>query len=84
MLFVLNNPSTAGAMVDDPTVRRAWGFTQSWGFHRMCFVNINPHRGTDPKFARIPEEEILAENDTHLRFAAAEASLVVCAWGTHD
>lgn len=82
VLFVLNNPSTADATVDDQTVRKAWGFTRSWGFNRMCFVNTNPHRSTDPKLAVIPDEAILTENDTHLRFAAAEASLVVCAWGT--
>ena len=82
MLFVLNNPSKADAKIDDPTVRRGWAFTRAWDYHRMIFANVNPYRSTDPKSALIPPENILAENDTHLRFAAAEADLIICAWGT--
>ena len=81
-LFVLNNPSKADALIDDPTVRRGWGYTRAWGYHRMVFMNTSPHRSTDPDSALMPPEAVLAENDTHLRFAAAEADLIVCAWGT--
>jgi hypothetical protein len=80
-LFILNNCSMADATVDDPTVRKGWSYTLSWGYGRMIFCNTNPHRSTDPDTAMIPPDEILAENDTHLRFATAEADLVICAWG---
>lgn len=82
VLFCLNNPSKADAEVDDPTAVRGWGYAQAWGYNRMVFVNTNPHRSTDPDSAIVPPENILMENDTHLRFAAAEANLVICAWGT--
>lgn len=82
VLFGLNNPSTADAEIDDQTVRKGWSYTRAWGFHKMIFANTNPHRSTDPDAAIVPPEEILAENDTHLRFAAAEANLIICAWGT--
>lgn len=82
VLFGLNNPSKADAEVDDQTVRKGWAFTRAWGYHRMVYVNTNPYRSTDPDSAIVPPEAILAENDTHLRFAAYEANLIVCAWGT--
>jgi hypothetical protein len=82
VLFGLNNPSIADSEIDDQTVRKGWAYTRAWGYHRMVFVNTNPHRSTNPDSAVVPPEAVLAENDTHLRFAAAEASLIICAWGT--
>ena len=82
VLFGLNNPSTADAEIDDQTVRKCWSYVRGWGYHRMVFVNTNPHRSTDPDSAIVPPEAILAENDAHLKFAAAEAELIICAWGT--
>ncbi len=80
-LFVLNNCSKADADIDDPTVRRGWGYTRAWDYHRMLFANTNPHRSTDPDSAVAPPESILLENDDYLRRAAVEADLIVCAWG---
>lgn len=82
VLFVLNNPSAADADIDDPTVRRGWGYARAWGCNKMIFANTNPFRSTDPALAIVPPEEVLAENDTHLRFATYEADLVILAWGT--
>jgi hypothetical protein len=81
VLFCLNNPSTADAEFDDPTVLRGWGYARTWGYHRMVFVNTNPYRSPDPDSAIVPPEHILLENDKHLRAAAGEADLVICAWG---
>jgi hypothetical protein len=81
VVFVLNNPSTADAESEDHTSRKGWAYTVSWGYRRMSFVNTNPYRSTDPSMARIPPENILSENDTHLRFAVASSDLVICAWG---
>lgn len=84
VLFGLNNPSKADAEVDDQTVKKGWSYVWAWGYHRMIYVNTNPFRATDPKQAtrNIPSPEIMTENDTHIRFAVAEADLVICAWGT--
>jgi hypothetical protein len=82
VLFGLTNPSTADAHTDDRTVMKGWTYTRRWGYHRMIYVNSNPYRSTDPDAAVIPPETILAENDTHIRFAAAESDLIILAYGT--
>ena len=82
VVFVLNNPSVADAEIDDNTVKKCWRYAQRWEYRRMVFVNTNPWRSTDPKFAREPSDEAAAENDTYLQGAVADANLVVCAWGS--
>lgn len=81
--WVLNNPSTADADIDDPTSRRCWAFTQAWGYGNMMIVNTNPFRATDPVRARnsMPHERILVANDSWLRYAQGQSPLVVCGWG---
>lgn len=81
VLFVLNNPSTADGEVDDPTVRRGWGFTLQLGYQQMAFVNVNPWRSTDPKSARMPPEEILTRNDSFIFDYACFSSIRIAAWG---
>lgn len=79
--WVLNNPSTADHEHDDPTVRRAWAFTQAWGYNGMMFVNTNPHRCTNPKAQRMPGPRELAFNDAYLMEAMTHCKLTVCGWG---
>lgn len=79
--WILNNPSTADHEVDDPTVRRAWAFTLRWGYGAMMFVNTNPYRATDPKLAKVPDEQVLLANDSWLAYAMGQCPLVVAAWG---
>ena len=40
LLWVLLNPSTANAQVDDPTNRRGIGFSIKWGYAGCVFVNL--------------------------------------------
>jgi hypothetical protein len=79
--FLLNNPSVADADREDNTSRRGIGYTIGWGYARMIFANSNPYRSTNPRYARIPPEDVLAENDRHLVRIAKAAEIVVCAWG---
>ena len=81
VLFVMHNPSTADATVNDPTIRRCLHFAGDWGFDRLTVGNVNPTRATKPKDATIPPPEILAQNDEHLASLAIWADLVVAAWG---
>jgi hypothetical protein len=81
VVFILNNPSTADAEVDDATVKKCWRYAQTWDYRAMVFVNTNPWRSTDPIFAREPSGESLALNDDFVRIAVNDAGLVVCAWG---
>lgn len=79
--WVLCNPSTADAMVDDRTVLKGWGFTERAGGYRMRFCNTNPYRSTDPDSQILPPEHVLAQNDAAILEMAESASLIICAWG---
>lgn len=81
IVFILNNPSTAGADTEDATSRKGLMFTAHWGYQNMWFVNSNPACSTDPKQAWIPSEEVLEQNDYWIRTACSGASGVVAAWG---
>lgn len=80
-LFVMNNPSTADASEDDPTIRRVKAFATSWGFGRVYVANCNPYRATDPKAAKVPSPDVLEQNDVHLAELAWRSEWVVAAWG---
>lgn len=82
VVFVGLNPSTADALVDDPTIRRCVGFAKAWGFNRLLMVNLFAFRATDPrdmKLARDPEGEF---NAPIVGAASSVADLTIAAWGT--
>lgn len=79
--WVLANPSTADAELDDPTVRKARGFAQRLGFSRFVFVNVFAYRSTDPKGLLGVKDAVGPENAEHIRKAVANAEVVVLAWG---
>lgn len=82
VVWVLNNPSTADESIDDPTVRRCWGYTTQWGFDSMVFVNVNPFRSTTPEDAQLPVPQAAVYNAHHIRKWAALSSIVIVAWGS--
>lgn len=49
MLWVMLNPSTADADVDDPTIRRCMGFARREGCDAIDVINLYAYRATDPK-----------------------------------
>lgn len=49
VLFIGMNPSTADALVSDPTVSREWAFTQRWGYGGYVKCNIADYRATFPR-----------------------------------
>ena len=81
--FVMLNPSTADAEVDDPTIRRCTAFAKSWGSGGIVVVNLFAYRATDPDaLAEVdPPELIGPEADAHMRKVFSVADVVVCAWG---
>lgn len=46
--WIMLNPSTADARVDDPTLRRIIGFSWRWGFDGLLVVNLFPLRTSKP------------------------------------
>lgn len=82
-MFIGLNPSTADETRDDPTVRRCIRFAQAWGYAGLCMTNIFAWRDTDPRGMKAAADPVGPENDRVLRARAADAGVVVAAWGMH-
>lgn len=85
--FVMLNPSTADASVNDRTIVRCMGFARSWGFGGLAVVNLYGFRATRPEDLWRAEDPVGPENDAFLQQAVEEARAdgtpVVAAWGAH-
>jgi hypothetical protein len=79
--FLMLNPSTADGRRDDPTIRRCLGFARAWGFSVLEVRNLFTWRATEPRDLLTATDPTGGERgDQELR-RAAEADLVVAAWG---
>lgn len=83
LLFVMLNPSTADAEVDDATIRRCIGFAQRGGFGALEVVNLYAYRATDPKGLKRAGYPIGDDNDHHIMQAAMLAGGICVAWGAN-
>ncbi len=86
MVFVMCNPSTADAFVDDPTIRRCRSFALREGFGEIAVVNLWSYRATNPQDlidaagAGIDITGGVA-NTTWIRRHLGTSQKVVVAWG---
>ena len=83
ILFVMLNPSTADASIDDPTIRRCMGFARAWGRNGICVANLFAIRSTDPAGIAAASDPVGPENNAWLQRLASQCKDVVCAWGSH-
>lgn len=81
VLWVMLNPSTADAEIDDATIRRCIGFSRAWGYDGLMVGNLFAYRSTDPKALRGVPDPVGPDNRNHLRSMLSQASGIVCAWG---
>lgn len=81
--WIMLNPSTADAEVDDPTIRRCIGFSRQWGYGGLVVVNLFARRCTRPVHLKDPGDPVGPDNDAYIEQAATHSSLVVAAWGAH-
>lgn len=92
--FIGLNPSTADAVVDDPTVKRWMHFAEAWGYGGFVAVNLYPFRTSSPKecqqwsdFERNGPDwyarDAICENIEIVAKEAKKASLVVACWGAN-
>lgn len=82
--FIMLNPSTADADLDDPTIRKCIGFAKRMGLGSIKVVNLFAWRATDPKNLKSAGFPVGEENDWAIWLNAKEsADVVICAWGAH-
>lgn len=96
VIFIMLNPSSAGARTDDPTIRKCVGFAKWWGCNRIEVVNMYAYCATEPKdiFAaqRAGRDTFGPANAAYLEacferedqeWRLHEHVHTVAAWGTH-
>ena len=81
VLFIMLNPRTADANVDDATIRRCISFAARWGKGGIVVGNLFTLRSTDPKGLFRHRDPVGPENDGHLERPAGECETVVAGWG---
>lgn len=83
--FVMLNPSTADAEIDDPTIRRCMGYARRENAGGIIVANLFALRSTDPSALKSHAFAFGAGNYDALWCAAVDALAhdlpVVCAWG---
>lgn len=80
MNFIMLNPSTAGGIKDDPTIRRCMGFAVEHDFRNLVVTNLFSIIGADPK-CLLRDDANCEINDREIVYAAERADVVVAAWG---
>lgn len=85
VLFIMLNPSTAGAETNDKTVRRCIRFAHFWGYGGIKIVNLHALRSRYPKELRTCADPIGPRNDdyimAHARKVVQGGGIILCAWG---
>lgn len=85
--FIMLNPSTADANVDDPTIRRCIGFAKAWRATGLVVLNLYAYRATQPADLWKCPDPVGPRNDQYLidgLTAAARYDFpVIAAWGAH-
>jgi hypothetical protein len=96
-VFVMLNPSTADASLDDPTIRRCIRFAKDFGSHGLIVVNLFAWRATEPDDLFDVDDPVGVMNHSYIVHACELAAQheddgkggmhvpgkVICAWGAH-
>ena len=86
LAFIMLNPSTADAELDDPTIRRCMGFARTLGYDGIRVFNLYAYRATKPADLWKADEPTGGErNDDLLRelLRQAKYQTVIAAWGAN-
>jgi hypothetical protein len=79
--WVMLNPSTADANIDDQTIKRCKHYSRFWGYKGLAVVNIFALRATQPTQLVGDSDPIGPCNDEHIRYWLELSGLVMAAWG---
>lgn len=84
-MFIMLNPSTADAKLDDNTIGRCVDFAKREGFGSIVVFNLFAFRATAPELMMKSPDPVGPENDTLLQREAEmvelEGGKVIAAWG---
>ena len=83
VLFIGLNPSTADEEVDDPTIRRCFGYAQKWGYGGFIMVNLFAYRTTLPSNLKKVKYPVGRDNDKYIVKLSKKADITVAAWGNN-
>jgi len=83
LVWIMLNPSTADAEIDDPTIRRCTGFSKREEAGGIEVLNLFALRATDPAALRCADDPVGPDNDQWIREVLTPHSRVICAWGAH-
>lgn len=78
--FIMLNPSTADATVDDATIKRVVGFSRTWGFGGVNVYNLFALRATDPNELLKHPDPVGPDNDAYLA-QIPRTAVIIAAWG---
>lgn len=85
IVFVMLNPSTADARIDDPTLRACIAFAEAWGGSILIVVNLFTLRSPDPRILRKHPNPIGPEADLAIELAIEQvrgtSGMMVAGWG---
>jgi hypothetical protein len=84
LAFIMVNPSTANALVNDPTISRCIRIAEAGGYARLIVGNLFAFCASDIKALRSAADSVGPDNDAHLRMMLEEADRVVVAWGSRQ
>ncbi len=83
-LFIMLNPSTADADVDDATIRSCARLCRSWGHGSFEVINLFGWRATDPRELEKADDPVGPRNDQIAEGAMGRCDVTICAWGAHQ
>lgn len=82
-LFIMLNPSTADAEVDDATIRSCIRLSKGWSYGSFEVINLFGLRATDPAELAQADDPIGPRNADVGDAAINRCDVAICAWGAH-
>lgn len=85
--WIMLNPSTADALVDDATIRKCMGFARRASFGGILVTNLFAYRATDPSAMKAASRSgvdiVGRENTNAIVSAARRCGMTIAAWGAN-
>lgn len=82
-LFIMLNPSTADADVDDPTIKSCVRIVDNLGGGFLEVVNLFAYRATSPEELYEVDDPVGSDNDLAIKTSVDRCDVIICAWGAY-